>query len=67
VVNHCLTSAYALEDSDKKAFITRPPIGINSKYNIGYVPGDKEEKMVDWLAGFTSCIVLHLWQHEWSD
>jgi PhoH-like ATPase len=51
-----LTSAYALEDSDKKAFITRPPIGINSKYNIGYVPGDKEEKMVDWLAGFTSSL-----------
>lgn len=51
-----LTSAYALEDNDKKAFITRPPIGINGKYNIGYVPGDKEEKMVDWLAGFTSSL-----------
>jgi PhoH-like ATPase len=51
-----LTSAYALEDSSKKSFITRPPIGINSKYNIGYVPGDKEEKMVDWLAGFTSAL-----------
>jgi len=51
-----LASAYALEDTDKKAFITRPPIGINGKYNIGYVPGDKEEKMVDWLAGFTSAL-----------
>jgi PhoH-like ATPase len=51
-----LTSAYTLEDNAKKAFITRPPIGINSKYNIGYVPGDKEEKMVDWLAGFTSAL-----------
>lgn len=51
-----LASAYALENSEKKTFITRPPIGINSKYNIGFVPGDKEEKMVDWLAGFTSAL-----------
>jgi len=51
-----LASAYALEDNDKKTFITRPPIGINGKYNIGFVPGDKEEKMVDWLAGFTSAL-----------
>ena len=51
-----LASSYALEDNSKKSFITRPPIGINGKYNIGYVPGDKEEKMVDWLAGFTSAL-----------
>ena len=51
-----LASAYALEDKEKKAFITRPPIGINSKYNIGFLPGDKDEKMVDWLAGFTSAL-----------
>ena len=51
-----LSSAYALEFDDKKAFISRPPIGINSKYNIGFVPGDKQEKMSDWLAGFTSAL-----------
>lgn len=52
-----LASAYALEkDSEKKAFISRPPIGINGKYNIGFVPGDKEEKMIEWLAGFTSSL-----------
>ena len=51
-----LTSAYALEDTDKKSFISRPPIGINSKYDLGFLPGDKEEKMVDWLAGFTSAL-----------
>lgn len=51
-----LASAYSLESNEKKAFISRPPIGINSKYNIGFVPGDKEEKMVDWLAGFTSAL-----------
>lgn len=51
-----LASAYSLQDFDKKVFISRPPIGINSKYNIGFVPGDKEEKMCDWLGGFTSAL-----------
>lgn len=51
-----LASAFSLENDDKKTFITRPPIGINSKYNIGYVPGNKDEKMSDWLAGFTSAL-----------
>jgi PhoH-like ATPase len=51
-----LTSAYALEETEKKAFISRAPIGINPKFNIGYLPGNKEEKMMDWLAGFTSAL-----------
>jgi PhoH-like ATPase len=51
-----LTSAYSLEETEKKAFISRPPIGIDAKYNIGYVPGDKQEKMIDWLGGFTSSL-----------
>jgi PhoH-like ATPase len=51
-----LSSAYALESKHKKAFITRPPLGINSKYEIGFLPGNKEDKMIDWLAGFTSSL-----------
>ena len=51
-----LTSAYALESSVKKTFITRAPIGINSKYNLGFMPGDKDDKMIDWLGGFTSAL-----------
>lgn len=51
-----LASAYSLENTEKKSFISRPPIGINGKYNIGFVPGDKEDKMIDWLAGFTSAL-----------
>jgi PhoH-like ATPase len=51
-----LASAYTLEETEKKAFISRPPVGINAKYNIGFVPGDKQEKMIDWLAGFTSAL-----------
>jgi PhoH-like ATPase len=51
-----LSSAFAVEERDKKAFISRPPIGINSKYEIGFVPGSKEDKMIDWLGGFTSSL-----------
>lgn len=51
-----LTSAYSIENSNKKTFISRPPVGINSKYNIGFMPGSLEEKMSDWLAGFTSSL-----------
>ena len=51
-----LSSAYSLETKGKKAFISRPPLGINSKYEIGFLPGNKEEKMMDWLGGFTSAL-----------
>jgi PhoH-like ATPase len=51
-----LSTAYALENKLKKVFITRPPIGIDSKYDIGFFPGDKEDKMMDWLSGFTSSL-----------
>ena len=51
-----LSSSYAVEDNHKKAFISRPPVGINAKYEIGFLPGSKEEKMLDWLGGFTSSL-----------
>jgi len=51
-----LSSAYAIGTKGKKTFISRPPLGINSKYEIGFLPGDKQEKMMDWLAGFTSAL-----------
>jgi len=51
-----LSSAYALETKNKKAFITRSPLGINQKYEICFLPGNKEEKMMDWLGGFTSAL-----------
>jgi len=51
-----LSTAYALENKLKKVFITRPPIGIDSKYDIGFFPGAKEDKMMDWLSGFTSSL-----------
>jgi len=51
-----LSTAHALATSNKKVFITRPPVGINQKYDLGFLPGDKAEKMVEWLGGFTSAL-----------
>jgi PhoH-like ATPase len=51
-----ISTAYALSASNKKVFITRPPIGINKKYDLGFMPGDKAEKMIEWLGGFTSAL-----------
>jgi PhoH-like ATPase len=51
-----LASASALNRSKKKAFITRAPLGINSKYDIGFLPGDMSDKMMDWLQGFMSAL-----------
>jgi len=51
-----LSTAQALTNDDKKVFITRAPIGLNSKYDIGFVPGDRVEKMQDWLGGFMSAL-----------
>jgi len=61
-----LATAHALASSKKKAFITRAPIGLNSKYNIGFVPGEKEDKMVDWLQGFMSAL-YYLYANTRSD
>jgi len=51
-----LASAQAIASSNnqKKVFISRAPIGLNSKYNLGYLPGGMMDKMQDWLAGFLS-------------
>lgn len=51
-----LATAHALSKTKKKTFITRAPLGINPKYNIGFVPGDRVEKMMDWLQGFMSAL-----------
>ncbi len=51
-----LSAGYAINRSKKKTFITRAPIGINSKYDVGYLPGDLSDKYMDWLQGFTSAL-----------
>lgn len=61
-----LTTAHALANSKKKIFITRPPIGISNKYDIGLLPGDKSEKMMDWLQGFMSAL-YYIYSNTRSD
>lgn len=51
-----LATSAALANEEKKIFVSRAPIGLNSKYNIGFTPGDVTEKMQDWLAGFMSAL-----------
>lgn len=51
-----ISTAYALSESDKKIFITRPNKGITSEFDIGFRPGDLFEKMIDWCGGFISAL-----------
>jgi len=51
-----LATATALALTNKKIFITRPPIGISSDYDIGFLPGSKDEKMLEWAGGFLSAL-----------
>jgi len=51
-----IATALALSQTNKKIFITRPPIGISSAYDIGFMPGDKDEKMLHWAGGFVSAL-----------
>ena len=51
-----LATAVGLSLTNKKIFITRPPIGISRDYDIGYLPGSKDEKMLEWAGGFLSAL-----------
>jgi len=51
-----LGTTYAIINTIRKVFITRPPIGINKKYDLGFMPGGKEDKMLNWLSGVMSSL-----------
>jgi PhoH-like ATPase len=51
-----IATAMALSLTKRKIFITRPPIGISSAYDIGFLPGSKDEKMLEWAGGFLSAL-----------
>jgi len=51
-----LATATALALTNKKIFITRPPRGFSSDYDIGFLPGNKDEKMIEWAGGFLSAL-----------
>lgn len=51
-----LATAHTLARSKKKAFITRAPLGLNPRYDIGFLPGDTSDKLIGWLQGFMSAL-----------
>jgi PhoH-like ATPase len=51
-----LSVAHTLAHATRKSFITRAPIGLDRKYDLGFMPGKKEDKMMDWVAGFLSAL-----------
>ncbi len=51
-----ISSAYALATNNKKTFISRPPIGIDHRYNIGFLPGTTDDKLFSWAMGFLSSL-----------
>jgi len=61
-----LATAHALSRTKKKAFITRAPLGLNPKYDIGFLPGDMDDKMMNWLQGFMSAL-YYLYANTRSD
>lgn len=51
-----ISSAYAVSNNTKKTFISRPPIGIDPRYNIGFLPGGTDDKLSSWAMGFLSSL-----------
>lgn len=51
-----LSTAYTLSTSLRKTFIIRPPVAINSKFSMGYLPGGVEDKLTEYHSGFLSSL-----------
>jgi PhoH-like ATPase len=51
-----LSTAYAVANNPKKTFIARPPVGIDRKYDIGFLPGTTQDKLGSWAMGFLSAV-----------
>lgn len=51
-----LSTAYALTTNDKKTFISRPNITVDRRFELGFLPGSVEEKLIPWMAGTLSSL-----------
>lgn len=51
-----LASALHLKNSHKlnSIYITRPPVGVDPRFNIGFLPGQQNEKLHPWVGGIIS-------------
>jgi len=46
-----LLASLAMKEIYEKIYIIRPNIGIDPKFDIGFLPGSVEEKMYHWIGG----------------
>ena len=51
-----ISTAYAVANNARKTFISRPPVGIDKKYDIGFLPGGTFDKLNSWAMGFLSSL-----------
>jgi len=51
-----LTTAYSLAFNDRKTYITRPNIGVDSRLQVGYLPGQLNDKLFQWQTGIMSSL-----------
>lgn len=50
-----LATAYALShNTDRKTFISRPNLSVDSRFNLGFLPGSIEDKLLPWMSGVLS-------------
>lgn len=51
-----LAAALSLINSGKhrNIYVVRPPLGIDSRFDIGFLPGSMEDKMNPWIGGILS-------------
>jgi len=51
-----LSTAYALAYNDRKTILSRPNLTVDSRFNIGFLPGSMSEKLMPWMAGVLSSL-----------
>jgi len=51
-----LSTAYALAYNNKKTFLSRPNLTVDSRFKIGFLPGLAEDKLLPWMAGVLSSL-----------
>jgi len=51
-----LATAYGLAYNDKKTYISRPNLTVDRRFELGFLPGRLEDKLLPWMSGFTSSL-----------
>jgi len=51
-----LSTAFSLANDEGKTFITRPNLTVDSRFKVGFLPGDIRDKLSQWQAGIISSL-----------